>query len=343
MLPLGRCATEIARILRCEQPDILEVSDKYSLPYISGMIRKRMLAGINRPTEIATTHERMDDNVATHLTPFAAGRLFARLYMRFIYFAQFDHHIANSYYTASELVPASRGHTTRRGIWVSPMGVDAAFLTPGPLRPPGRRLLYAGRLAREKNVALLADIMKLLPAEYSLHVIGDGPERSRLGQDLERAAPGRIVMHGFVADRDRYVELLRAADVLVHPNAREPFGIVPLEAMACGLPVVAPDAGGVLSYATPANAWLCKTTAQEFAAAIRSVFLDDEERQRRVRLARTAAEEHDWKRVAERFFFLLDTLHRDGFAIATPPLGAAIDAWSRVHHAPLPALAAATP
>lgn len=104
--------------------------------------------------------------------------LFAQLYMRYIYFAQFDHHVANSEYTAAELIPASRGHTTRRGIWVCPMGVDTQMFTPRPARAhAGRRLLYAGRVAREKNVQLLIQALERLDPEYKPDVIGDGPMR----------------------------------------------------------------------------------------------------------------------------------------------------------------------
>lgn len=328
LLPFGPARREIADILREEQPDILEVADKYSLPYISGMVRKRMLRGIRRPTEIATSHERMDDNVRTHLAPGLLGRMFSRWYMRSIYFAQFDHHIANSQYTAEELIPASRGHTTRRGIWVCPMGVDTRVFTPLETgRPDGRRLLYAGRLAREKNIGLLIDVMDRLEPEYTLDVLGDGPEREWFEQEAQRRAPGRVRFHGYVADRSDYIAHLRRAGAFLHPNPSEPFGIGPLEAMACGIPVVAPESGGVLSYASQDNAWLCDPEPEAFAAAVRSVVEDSQIRACKVANARAAAEAHDWTVIAARFFELLDTLHRCGFEIDAPPLGQAIDAW----------------
>src|ERR1700730_5789559 len=46
LLPVGRPGREIAQILRIEQPDILEVADKYSLPYVSGMLRKHLIWGV---------------------------------------------------------------------------------------------------------------------------------------------------------------------------------------------------------------------------------------------------------------------------------------------------------
>jgi hypothetical protein len=51
ILPIGACLREVRRILTIEQPDILEVSDKFTLPYISGMLRKHLLRGIRRPCQ----------------------------------------------------------------------------------------------------------------------------------------------------------------------------------------------------------------------------------------------------------------------------------------------------
>src|SRR5271166_715883 len=328
LLPIGRPGREIAQILRLEQPDILEVADKYSLPYISGMVRKGIIGGVKRPTEFATSHERLDDNIAAHLGGGALGTLFAKWYMRYIYFGQFDHHLANSEYTAAELIPASRGHTTRRGIWVCPMGVDTQLFSPGPASThAGRQLLYAGRIAPEKNVGLLVQALERLDSEYKLDLVGDGPMREWLLRESARRTPGRVQCHGHIGDRAEYAARLRRADAFVHPNPREPFGIGPLEAMACGIPVLVPRSGGVLSYAREDNAWLYEPTPEGLASAVRSVFADPDQRSAKIAQARQTAEEHEWSAIARQFFDLLDTLHHRGWHIDVPPLGAALDAW----------------
>jgi alpha-1,6-mannosyltransferase len=322
ILPIGACLREVARILRLEQPDLIEVSDKYTLPYISGMLRKHLmrkylLRGVGRPTEIATSHERMDVNVSAWLTKKTFGGWFARFYMSHIYFPMFDHHIANSQYTAAELVPASAGYTTRRGIWVSPMGLDNRFFSARTRRPhEGKRLLYAGRLSAEKNTTVLVDLIALLPADYSLVIAGDGPQRPWLIEQASKLPPGQMQVKGHFRDREEFAQELADADVFLHPNPREPFGITPLEAMACGVPVVAPRAGGVLSYANSENAWLCEPTAAEFASAIRSVFADPIERERRISAGRLTARDFDWEIVAARYFQLLDGLHNKSCEIA---------------------------
>ncbi len=103
--------------------------------------------------------------------------------------------------------------------------------------------------------------------------------------------------------------LYASCDVFIHPNPREPFGIGPLEAMAAGCPVVVPSTGGVLSYASPWNAWLAEPSAEGFAAAVRAVVRDPGARRARVGRARVTAEQNGRVEAASRSFRLYDSFH----------------------------------
>jgi hypothetical protein len=123
--------TALQRIVNHELPDLIEVSDKYAMLYLAGLLRTRRLPGVRvRPTVVGMSHERMDDNAVAYVTGGEAGQRFCRWYMKWVYFPMFDHHITVSEYTAAELIRASRGHKVRRGIWVAPMGVDCERFTP---------------------------------------------------------------------------------------------------------------------------------------------------------------------------------------------------------------------
>ena len=174
---------------------------------------------------------------------------------------------------------------------------------------------------------MLVGLIRRLPEKYALVIVGDGPQREWLVEQASRLPPGRIQLKMHLRDRDEYAQDLADADVFVHPNPREPFGIAPLEAMACGVPVVVPGAGGLLSYANPDNAWLCEPTVEDFARAVQAVFADAAERERKVAAARLTACKFDWSVIAARYFQLIDALHEQGFRIEAPPLGAALDAW----------------
>ncbi|GAA0983009.1 glycosyltransferase [Streptomyces rhizosphaericus] len=140
-------------------------------------------------------------------------------------------------------------------ITVVPCGVDPRLFTPaGPAAPrPARRALLAqiGRLVPRKGAAVSIAALTLLPdAEL---VIAGGPPSAQLSDDPEARRLRRLGVRIGDADRvrltgglppERMPELLRAADLVLCPADYEPFGIVPLEAMSCGTPVVASAVGG---------------------------------------------------------------------------------------------------
>ena len=89
-------------------------------------------------------------------------------------------------------------------------------------------------------------------------------------QSLEALAPGRSLFLGHCR-REDLPAIYHAAEIFIHPNPREPFGIAPLEAMAAVSPLVAPASGGILTYANAENAWLAENTPAALADAVQSV------------------------------------------------------------------------
>lgn len=334
----------VQRIVRSVQPHVVETTDKYSLVYLAGLIRAGWMRGLlHRPALVGLSCERMDDNLQAY-TPFhASAATFAQAYMRFIYFCQFDHHIAVSARTAQELQLASEGHKRSRGIWIRGMGVDLGVFNPLRRQAKVRQellrksqapedaalLLYAGRLAPEKNLELLSDTLRHLPdVELRLLIAGDGPNRDSLLLEMTARFGSRVVYLGHQSNRDHFADLLANVDVFVHPNPREPFGIAPLEAMASGTPLVCPDRGGVTEYANSGNAWLCQPSGDCFAAAVLSAIQNPILRvQRSAEGLRTAAK-YSWPLVARQFHALyLDLYARTQGTLAPAPQEP--DFWSR--------------
>jgi alpha-1,6-mannosyltransferase len=321
--------SRLREILRAEKPDLIEVCDKYTLSFLPSVIRRNWIDGVNPAAVIALSCERMDDNVFAFLTEKPWGQRLANWYMSRVFAPRFDGYISNSDYTAGELRQALAGSANRPCV-VGPMGVDVRgfgphlrsegargkLLSPFGVRPSAKQtklLLYAGRLSPEKNLSLLPKTMERLHADsafdYRMLIAGSGPLDGWLRSAGENASPGRILLLGQMNSHEHLAELYANCDVLVHPNPREPFGIVPLEAMASGLPVVAPRAGGVLSYANQANSWLAAPTPEAFAAAIGAVFADDSARAAKVASAQVTASEFSWPRVTAQFFALYDEIY----------------------------------
>jgi alpha-1,6-mannosyltransferase len=161
-----------------------------------------------------------------------------RRYLRTLY-ERFDVVLAPSRVMCQYLGELGVRHTVYQ-----PLGVDAEVFHPRRgtldlrarlhLGAGTRLLVYAGRFAREKNLPVLLKAFAQLGAPYHLLLIG-GHRRAR------PAANVTVVPY-----RRESLELaawMASADALVHAGTRETFGLVVLEAMACGLPVIAARAG----------------------------------------------------------------------------------------------------
>jgi len=156
--------------------------------------------------------------------------------------------------TASRALGSRVGAVTEAAILRSPLGVDLAdFAAARPdralrasLAPPGAPLLlYAGRLSSEKRIDLLPAALAALGGPAVLAVAGTGAAEGVLRRRAARlGVAGRMRMLGHVADRGLLARLMATADVFLHPNPTEPYGLAPLEALAAGCRVVAPDAHG---------------------------------------------------------------------------------------------------
>ncbi|HXC78509.1 MAG TPA: glycosyltransferase family 4 protein [Candidatus Acidoferrum sp.] len=163
--------------------------------------------------------------------------------------------------TSDEIVAIS-SYTAREIARFADVHVRVIPYTLGfPESPPTRRsagdgsfrILFVGRLVERKGVTHLIDAVRLLPLDVRarLTVIGEGPERTALeAQAAAAGLDGRVDFRGRVDDKDLQ-DAFAAADVLVLPSivdARgdtEGLGVVLLEAMSCGVPVVGSRAGGI--------------------------------------------------------------------------------------------------
>ncbi|WP_439379533.1 glycosyltransferase [Amycolatopsis lexingtonensis] len=156
---------------------------------------------------------------------------------------------------SDEVFELSRLGVPRSRISVVPCGVDLGrFTMDGPVarRRLPNRLVAVGRLVPRKGFDIAITALAQLPGTEL--VIAGGPERGRLSQDPEARRLRELADRLGVGDRVRWPgqvsredmpALLRSADAVVCTPWYEPFGIVPLEAMACGVPVVAAAVGGL--------------------------------------------------------------------------------------------------
>ena len=144
-----------------------------------------------------------------------------------------------------------RVHLWRRGVDTSLFSpsLRSAKLRARYAEPEEKLVVYVGRLAPEKQVADLR-VLHDMPG-VRLLIVGDGPERDALRRDMPRAR-----FAGFRSGTDLAAHLA-SADLFVHPGELETFGQTIQEAMASGLPVIAPRRGGPVDLVTPSRTgWL---------------------------------------------------------------------------------------
>lgn len=213
---------------------------------------------------------------------------------------------------------------------VVPCGVDCSRFHPMRTHRDGtkRRVLSLSRLVPRKGVAEAIEMLEHLP-DTELVVAGgpaaDGipsdPEAMRLMQVArDIGVADRVQLLGAV-DREHIPALVAEADLAVCLPWYEPFGIVPLEIMACGRPVVGSAVGGLLDTIVPGETGLLVPPRRPdlAAKAVRRLLDDDGERERMGHFARQRVEQrYDWPRVAEatEAVYLSMTARSGGMALA---------------------------
>ena len=168
--------------------------------------------------------------------------------------------LANSQYVAGRI----RRYYNRRSTVVYPP-VDTQFYRPDLRGPSGSGALIVSALVPYKRLDIAIDACRL--ARIPLAVVGQGPEEAR----LRRSAGPDVQWLGWRSDEE-IRDLYRRADVVLLPGT-EDFGIVPVEAQACGTPVVAYGEGGARETVVPGvtGALVDEPSAAAFADAVRDV------------------------------------------------------------------------
>ncbi|WP_326525341.1 glycosyltransferase [Sphingomonas sp.] len=252
-------AEPVTRLLDMLDPDVVETSSPWRPAWIVGNWQGRAL-------KVFFAH---NDNMAAYAARWLEGvadtprveRWFA-WYTRYMgrFLARFDRFVTNG----AEL---ARRHE-RRGLNVDaamPLGIErghfspalrderlrAALLDQCGLPDSATLLLGVGRHHPEKRWPTVIDAVERVggSAPVGLVLLGDGVDREVLTRRV--ADSPHIRLFRPVHDRPRFARIMASADALVHGSDAEPFGLVALEAVASGLPLIVPDEGGAADIARP--------------------------------------------------------------------------------------------
>lgn len=194
-------------------------------------------------------------------------------------------------------------------------GVDLQTFHPGERIEARRRLdlsgptlVSVGHLIERKGHDLVVAAMALLP-EYTLLIIGEGPERSALARQIDRLGLAQRVRLIGSVPHERLREYYAAADALVLASSREGWPNVLLEAMACGTPVVASNIWGNPEVVATAEAGklMAERSAPGIADAVRLLFSSLPDRG----ATRRYAERHGWEETSRGQITIFDQVLSD--------------------------------
>ena len=234
----------------------------------------------------------------THYFGFEAS-FFKQLTRRFVgeFASKADRIIAPSV-QVRDILPS---YNIDRPIDILPTPIDLSFF-PARTRPPFAdekriQLVYVGRVAKEKNIDfLLRSYARAASQEPRLHlrIVGDGPELDKLEAYADKLGlAGRVQFAGAVPYERVPRELLRA-DCFVFASTTETQGLVVLEAMAAGLPLVLIESPALLEVARPdQDCLVASEDEQTFAQAILALAADHERARALGRSGRAEAEKYN--------------------------------------------------
>jgi alpha-1,6-mannosyltransferase len=270
------------RTLERLQPDLIEVGDPY-VPLLAAL-------GARREKDIpvvAFFHSDLPRMLAQRFGSWIAPA--AVRYLKSLY-AEVDLVLAPSRAMYETLRSWNLDHVARQPLGVDtevfhPARRDPAFRARLGLAQSTRLVIYAGRFAREKNLPVLEEAIAQLGDPYHLVMIG--------GERTERRG-ARVTVLPYQSNAVQLAAWMASGDVFAHAGDQETFGLVALEGMACGLPVVAVGKGGLAETVTSSvGLAVPEATATAFAEGISALFDGDLEELRQS-ARQYAVESHSW-------------------------------------------------
>ena len=246
------------------KPDLIEAQD----PYVTGWAAVEAAERLGVPA-VAYFHSDLTRLIGSRIGHWADRGLnayLAKLYRRY-----------DRVLVPSRVMGEKLERLQVPNIVVQPLGVDLQRFHPARrdaqlrqrlgIDDATRLLIFAGRGSHEKKIPILLHAMKLLGANYRLLLVGS---------HMPRRVPDNVHVIDHFVPKDELAGMFAASDALVHAGDRETFGLIVLEAMASGLPVIGVDAGAVSELVTPDCGRLARANdATAFADAVREVFAGD--------------------------------------------------------------------
>jgi alpha-1,6-mannosyltransferase len=251
-------------VLEQLQPDLIEVGDPYLTAWAALDARRQLEVPV-----IGFYHSDLPLLVSNRVGTWMGTSVQA--YISKLY-GNFDRVLAPSRVMVDKLIDMGV-----ENVHVQPLGVDLQTFHPRyrddglkhelGLKPDTRLLIFAGRGSKEKNLPILLRCMKRLGSRYHLLLVGS---------HMPAQVPDNVSIIGHFCKPAQLARLLASSDALLHAGDQETFGLIVLEAMASGIPVIAVAAGAFTEIIPRQCGVLCEPNdPDDMASAARQLFCDD--------------------------------------------------------------------
>lgn len=284
-----------------EKFDLIDVS---VFPYFS-CFSVKLVSFLTRTPVIFTWHEVWGDYWYEYMGRFGYfGKLVERIVSK----------LTSRSIAVSEMTKNGLGLLGVRAeeIDIVPNGIDVKIISSIKPSIDTCDIIFVGRLIKEKNADVLIEAMdharKMLP-DIKCYIIGDGPEKEWLeGFVLERGLTNNVRFFGFMEYND-VISHIKSSRVLVLPSIREGFGMVIIEAYACGVPVITVRSvrNAACGLVNERTGFVVNLDARELGETICVLIKDTALQKKLSGSALDVAKYHDWDKISR----LLMSVYRD--------------------------------
>lgn len=309
-------------------PDVIHVQTEFAFGNLG-----RVYAKLRGYPVVSTCHTHWEEYFEHYVpaVPSRVTRAAARAVMKSAYRRD-----AEIVVPTQRIARVLRDYGIRKPLTLIPTGVDPDFFVADPGRDErvlgdllkrfprlerGPRLLFVGRIGQEKNIEFLFPVLKSILSRHpqaSLLLVGDGAQRPSIQRAAEEAGLGDVCLFAGFLPREDLPSVYAAVDVFVFPSKTETQGLVTIEAMACGTPVVAIGEMGTADVMAGDNGgFMVKDDPHEFASRVLDLLDDPGLR------AAKAAEAQDYARgwTSEKMTDRLLAVYERAAAKRKPPAG----------------------
>lgn len=289
---------EIRDVLEAEKFDVINFHEPWA-PLLA-----RQMLQLSDTVHVGTFHANLIDSVAAKslvnlFLPYGRG-----------IGEKLDLVTAVSPAPAQVLIDKDPKHRLVKNIRYIPNGIDIKTYQTKPSlalkHPKMKTILYVGRLEGRKGIKYLLRAYQELSQrnkQVQLMIAGSGPDEDKLRDYVSEQAIPRVTFLGYISDKDK-IHHLHRADVFCSPATRgESFGVVLLEAMAAGCPVVAGDNIGYQSVmkGTGAISMVNPKDTVDFARRLEIILFNDDIRGLWLKWAREYVKQYDYKYVVGQY------------------------------------------